>query len=323
MAYQGDIAYGQVLNFKYTTRDATGTPSTLSGGNLLVIYRDNSTSDFSQGLSLTTDFDSVVGLNNVQVATASGSTVFLEGHDYQVVHRAGQISNITIAGEVVGEFSVSNRFGGALVYGLLSGVASTSNISLPSTASATSDIYNGALVVMQTGPGQHQARFISDYTGAGLFAQLDSALAVAVTSATTAVVYPGAPAVSASINSIAAGSYSGVTISGLLSAVSADVHQLVGSAPAMTRLLSHVSSILSGRAVAGTLSTTEMTTDISLTTSGTLNGRIIVFVGGGLNQESTSINTVGGHLGFSNSSARLYFQNITGAPASGQSFLVI
>lgn len=210
--YRGDYAPGQVVNFKYTSRDSTGTPSTLSGANLLVIYRDNSTSEFSQGLSLTTDFDGVVGQNHVRVDTASGLSVLLPGHDYQVTHRFGQVSGVTVVGEVVGEFSISNRFGGALFAGLLQGVPSSSQVSLPSAASATNDLYNGGLLVSIEGPGNGQSRFISDYTGAGLFAQLDSATGTAFTSATTVVIYPGAPAIPVSVNSLVPGTYSGVTV---------------------------------------------------------------------------------------------------------------
>lgn len=315
--YRGDIALGQELNFKYTTRDATGTPSTLSGGNLLKIFRDNSTSSFSQGLSLTTDFGGVVGLNNVRITTGSAGTVFLEGHDYMVVHHQGQISNITISGEVVGEFSVSNRFGGAVAYGLLQAVASTSQVSLPSTASTTNDIYTGALMVAATGPGMSQARFISDYTGATFSAQLDSAVGTALTSATTVVIYPGAPGIPTSVNSIAAGTYSGVTVG-----ATANLTEILGSAAAAIRLNSHVSSLRTGRTVAGTLSANEMTTDVSQTTSGTFNGRVIVFIGGSMDRESTSINTVGGYLGFSNSSSRFYFDTLTAAPAAAQDFII-
>lgn len=192
--YKGDIAFGQIVNFKFTSRDSTGTPSLLSGATL-VIFRDNSTSEFSQGLSVTTNFDSVAGLNHVTVTTGSGSTVFLEGHDYDVVISGGQVSTVTVVGEVVGQFSVSNRYGGATAYGKLQAVASTSQVSLPSTATTDNDAYTGALMVtVPGGPGGSQARYISDYTGATYSAQLDSALGTAVTSATTVVVYPGAPA---------------------------------------------------------------------------------------------------------------------------------
>ena len=211
MSYRGDFAFGQVLDIKFTSRNSLGVPSTLSGV-VLALGRANSTSSFSQGLSLVTDFGGIVGRNAARITTASSATQFLEGHDYELFVLAGQVSPLNVFGEVAAEFSINNRFGGALLYGPLSGVASTSNVSLPSGATTTNDIYNGALLVMSSGPGMQQARYISDYTGAGLFAQLDSALGTAVTSATTAVVYPGAPSVPGSINSIVPGTYSGVTV---------------------------------------------------------------------------------------------------------------
>lgn len=201
MTYYGDFANGQIIDITFTSRDSTGTPSTLSGVKL-ALGMGASTSSFSQGLSLTTDFGGIVGRNHVTIT--SGTTMYLDGQDYHLFALAGQVSPTTIVGETIARFSINNRFGGAVAYGKLQTVASTSQVSLPSTASTTNDIYNGAMVLMQVGPGQAQARYISDYTGATFSAQLDQALGTAVTSSTTVVVYPGVPgsAVSADLRYI-------------------------------------------------------------------------------------------------------------------------
>ena len=211
MAYLGDFAPNQQVDFLFTSRDSTGTPSTLSGP-VLSIYRDGNTTEFTTGLSLSTDFDARVGLNRCLIDTSALSTAYLEGHDFNVVFTAGQVSPTTVVGEVVGQFSLNNRWGGASLYGKLAAAGTLSTLSLPSLGTTTNDIYDGHVFVAISGAGMGQSRTISKYTGATASGQLDAALTTAVASTTTSALFPSPIAVAGSVNSIVPGTYSGVSV---------------------------------------------------------------------------------------------------------------
>lgn len=97
------------LNFKFTTRDASGAPTTLSGTPAVSVYKSNDTTQSTAGVTLTADFDSVTGLNNVKV-DLSADAFYAVGEDYAIVITAGTVDSNSVVGEVVATFSIENRF---------------------------------------------------------------------------------------------------------------------------------------------------------------------------------------------------------------------
>lgn len=122
------------------------------------------------------------------------------------------------------------------------------------------------------------------------------------------------------VGTIAAGTYSGVTISGVQSMVSADVHRLRTDDLAVIRMVSHASSVVTGQAVTGILSTTTMTSDVAEATDDHFNDAVIVFTSGALAYQRTSITSF---FGFSNGSSRFVFPALTEAPANGTTFIIV
>jgi hypothetical protein len=113
MSYLGDIAAGQVLDLKFTTKPTSGAvPVTLTGG-VVSIYKTNSATQSVSGVTLTADFDSITGLNHVRIDTSADGTFYAAGCDFQIVLTAGTVGGPTVAGTVIGEFSISNRTGSA------------------------------------------------------------------------------------------------------------------------------------------------------------------------------------------------------------------
>jgi hypothetical protein len=113
VSYKGDIALGSTLDFKFTTRRfSTGTPFALAGTPTLAAYPDNSTTEITAGITLTTDFDTRTGLNHVRIV-ASGANGYAAGSNYDVVITAGTVDSVSVVGEVVGSFSIE-RTGAAL-----------------------------------------------------------------------------------------------------------------------------------------------------------------------------------------------------------------
>lgn len=110
MSYQGDYAEDYAdLNFKFTTRDTDSAPFTLGGTPALSVYKSNGATQTTAGITLTADFDSVTGLNHVKI-DLSADAFYATGEDYQVVITTGTVNGNSVVGEVVGTFSIENRF---------------------------------------------------------------------------------------------------------------------------------------------------------------------------------------------------------------------
>lgn len=101
-----DYTLGDTVNFMFTTRRfSTGAPYTLAGTPAVSVYEDNSTTQITSGVTLTTDFDSVTGLNHVAVVATSGNG-FEAGKDYHLVITTGTVDSVSVVGEVVGRFTL-------------------------------------------------------------------------------------------------------------------------------------------------------------------------------------------------------------------------
>jgi hypothetical protein len=91
-----------VFNFKFNTVDSTGAPIVLTGTPTVTCYKDNSLTQSAAGLTLTTNFDGVVGLNNVQVDTSADGAFYSSGSVFQVVISAGTAGGVSQVGRCVG-----------------------------------------------------------------------------------------------------------------------------------------------------------------------------------------------------------------------------
>lgn len=116
---------------------------------------------------------------------------------------------------------------------------------------------------------------------------------------------------------------SGGTIAGVTNMVQSNVSQIRGRQILADILASHISSVVTGVAVAGVLSVTTMTSDVAEATNDHFNGRVIIFTTGALLGQATSINTTGGFVGASNGSSRFAFPALTEAPTAGDSFVIV
>jgi len=100
------IPIGDTYNLKFTTRAfATGAPTTLAGTPDIAVYEEGSLTQITAGITLTTDFDGVTGLNNVAIV-ASGANGYAAGEYYSVVITTGTVDSVSVVGEVVGQFRV-------------------------------------------------------------------------------------------------------------------------------------------------------------------------------------------------------------------------
>lgn len=84
-------------------------PTTLSGSPVVSAYIGNDTTQLTAGITLSADFDSVTGLNNVRVVATSGNG-YTTGTEVQLIVTTGTLGGQSVAGMHVGSFSIEKRF---------------------------------------------------------------------------------------------------------------------------------------------------------------------------------------------------------------------
>lgn len=107
--YLGDFTQNSSVNFKFTTRDYAGIPTILVSGAVSV-YKGSSLVNTTSGVTLTSNFNSIAGLNHVNIDTSVNSIFYSTGSDYQVVLTAGYVNLTPVSGEVLEGFSIRNRY---------------------------------------------------------------------------------------------------------------------------------------------------------------------------------------------------------------------
>ena len=101
-----DYQVGDTIYHKFTTRAfASGVPTVLAGSPVVSIYEDDSITQITAGITLSVDFDGVVGLNHLTVV-ATGANGFETGKFYQAVITTGTVSAVSVVGEIVWTFSL-------------------------------------------------------------------------------------------------------------------------------------------------------------------------------------------------------------------------
>jgi hypothetical protein len=108
MSYIGDFKLGNTFDTKFTTRQISGAPTTLAGSPVISNYVGNNTTELTAGITLTVDFDSRTGLNNIHVVATSGNG-YATATDNQLVITTGTVNSVSVVGEVVAEYSIENR----------------------------------------------------------------------------------------------------------------------------------------------------------------------------------------------------------------------
>jgi hypothetical protein len=106
--YHGDIRLGDTIDIKFTTRQISGAPSTLSSSPVISAYPGNSTTELTAGITLSVDFDSRTGLNNVRVVASSGNG-YATATNYTLVITTGTVNSVSVVGECIGSFSIEAR----------------------------------------------------------------------------------------------------------------------------------------------------------------------------------------------------------------------
>ena len=107
MKHLGDFDASTVIYGKFTTyRPSTGAAYTLGGTPALSVYKDNSTTQSTTGVTLTADFDAVTGLNHFAIDTSADGTFYSAGSFFSIVITTGTVDSVSVVGTVVAEFTL-------------------------------------------------------------------------------------------------------------------------------------------------------------------------------------------------------------------------
>jgi len=149
---------------------------------------------------------------------------------------------------------------------------------------------------------------LNDVSAAEVNAQCDTAISDAslATTASIAALNDFDPAVDAV-----------ATVTDVTNQVTADVTAISGSSDAADKLEASAETIVVAAAVAGTLSATAMTTNLTEATDDHYNGRIIIWTSGVLQNQATNITDYDG------ASRMLTYTAVTEAPSDGDTFVVV
>jgi len=103
----GDFDTSAVIYGKFTTyQPSTGAAFTLGGTPALSVYKDNSVTQSTTGVTLTASFDSVTGLNHFAIDTSADGTFYSSGSFFDIVITTGTVDSVSVVGSVVGSFTL-------------------------------------------------------------------------------------------------------------------------------------------------------------------------------------------------------------------------
>src|ERR1700690_3362798 len=107
--YLGNIAANDKIWFPFNT-ESGGAPAPFDDSPVVVGYRDGVASPITAGISITVDFDGLIGTHLVTVDTSVAG--YGAAHDFIMALLSGPVGGLPRDGLVLGEFSIENRFSG-------------------------------------------------------------------------------------------------------------------------------------------------------------------------------------------------------------------
>ena len=106
--YIGDFGKNDTITFMFTTfRPSTGAPFLLAGTPVVSVYKDNNLTQDTAGVTLTTNYDGVAGLNFVSISTAGA--FYVDGSSYECVITTGTVDAVSVVGSCVGRFTMRDQ----------------------------------------------------------------------------------------------------------------------------------------------------------------------------------------------------------------------
>jgi len=106
--YIGDLSKNDTITFMFTTfRPSTGAPFLLAGSPVVSVYKDSNLTQDTAGVTLTTNYDGVTGLNFVSVSTSTA--FYVDGSSYECVITTGTVDSVSVVGSCIGRFTMRDQ----------------------------------------------------------------------------------------------------------------------------------------------------------------------------------------------------------------------
>lgn len=106
--YLGDYTEDATIDFMWDSNDGSGASVTRSTDGTISVYKGNSATQSTAGVTDNEDFDSLTGVHHVRIDT-SADAFYEPGYDYTVVLSGATIDSQTV-NAVLALFSIENRF---------------------------------------------------------------------------------------------------------------------------------------------------------------------------------------------------------------------
>lgn len=314
----GDFDTSTVIYDKFTTyRPSTGAPYTLAGTPALSVYKDNSATQSTTGVTLTVDFDSVTGLHHYAIDTSADGTFYSSGSFFDVVITTGTVDSVSAVGTVVGRFTLRK----------------TSGIK-PTTAGRTLDVSAGGEAGVDWANVGSPTTSLA-LTGTTIATTQKVDVETIKTQSVAAAAGVTFPATLASTTNITAGTITTVTsVTGLTASdvgsiktktdsltftsagkVDANMLAISGSSTAADNLKAGGLGLVSSTCSTGS-TTTSIVTNLTEATDDHYNGRVITFTSGVLAGQTTSISDYNG------TTKALTVVALTEAPSNTDTFVI-
>ena len=107
MQYLGDFAANATVDFMWSSNGADGASITRATNGTISVYKGNSTTQTTTGVTDTEDFDSLTGIHHCRIATTDA--FYATGNNFMVVLSGATIDGKTV-NAVLAQFSIQNRY---------------------------------------------------------------------------------------------------------------------------------------------------------------------------------------------------------------------
>jgi hypothetical protein len=144
-----DSAGGTIYR-KFTSRTTTGAPTVLAGTPAVSVYKNNSTTQSTTGVTLSVDFDGVVGLNLVTVDTSADGTFYANGSHFDLIITTGTVGGTSVVGEVVGSFDLAATVPADIQTIKTQAVTAAAGVTFPTSIASPTNITAGTITTVGT-----------------------------------------------------------------------------------------------------------------------------------------------------------------------------
>lgn len=189
MKYLGDFLDGKSVYGWWNANAIAGESITRATNGTISVYKNNSDTQTTTGVTDTEDFDSLTGVNRFVIDTSADAAFYAAGNDFSVVLSAATIDGKTI-NACLAQFSLRNRSNATIIDRNTAQASTVTSTILASASNFTNDdALNGSIISFIAGTGKGQSTNVTDFTNSS-----DTAVHPTVAAAaTTTTIYEVLP----------------------------------------------------------------------------------------------------------------------------------